>query len=131
MPRIVPESADGQAFGEVVRWLGITADTVRVRGRRFLERRLDDLCDGPWPGVSRRITDADVEPVIAKTLEETPKDVTGWSTRSMAAATGMPRSALSRIWRPFAVAAAPGRDVEAVEDPLFIDCRRISGSGHW
>jgi hypothetical protein len=85
----------------------------------------------PWPGVPRRITDTDVEPVIAKTLEETPKDVTGWSTRSMAAATGMSQSALSRIWRPFAVAAAPGRDVEAVEDPLFIDCRRISGSGHW
>ncbi|MFE2705353.1 helix-turn-helix domain-containing protein [Streptomyces mirabilis] len=129
--RIVLESADGQAIAQVVRRLGITADTVRVWRRCLVGRRLDGLCDGPRPGVPRRITDADVERVIVKTLGETPKDATGWSTRSMAAATGMSQSALSRIWRPFAVAAAPGRDVEAVEDPLFIDCRRISGSGHW
>lgn len=49
MPRIVPESADGQAFAEVVRRLGITADTVRVWGRRLLGRRFDGLCDGHGP----------------------------------------------------------------------------------
>ncbi|MFI6107515.1 hypothetical protein [Streptomyces sp. NPDC051310] len=61
------------------------------------------MCDEPRPGVPRKITDADVERVIVKTLEETPKDATHWSTRSMAAATGMSQSAISRIWRAFAL----------------------------
>ncbi len=37
---------------------------------------VDGLCDDPRPGVPRKITDADVEPVIVKTLEETPKNAT-------------------------------------------------------
>lgn len=43
----------------------------------------------------------DVERVIVKTLEEAPQDATHWSTRSMAKATGMSQSAVSRIWRAF------------------------------
>ncbi|MFD3922787.1 hypothetical protein [Streptomyces sp. NPDC058595] len=60
------------------------------------------MCDDPRPGVPRKITDADVERAIVKTLEETPKNATHWSTRSMAAATGMPQSTVSRIWRALA-----------------------------
>ncbi|WP_434097764.1 helix-turn-helix domain-containing protein [Streptomyces mirabilis] len=99
--RIVLESADGQAIAEVAQRLGITTDTVRLWRRRFLERRLNGLCDEPRPGVPREITDADVDVVrvIVKALEETPKDATDRSTRSMAAATGMSQSAVSRIWR--------------------------------
>jgi DNA-binding MurR/RpiR family transcriptional regulator len=37
------------------------------------------------------------------TLEEMPPDATHWSTRSMAAATGMSQSAVSRIWQTFAL----------------------------
>ena len=46
-------------------------------------------------------TDDDVERVIVKTLEETPRDATHWSTCSLAQATGMSQSAISRIWRGF------------------------------
>ncbi|WP_037855465.1 IS630 family transposase [Streptomyces sp. NRRL S-31] len=85
--RIVLECAEGHSIMEVSRRLRVTADTVRTWRRRFLERGLDGLCDDPRPGVPRTITDADVERVIVKTLEETPKNATHWSTRSMAAAT--------------------------------------------
>ncbi|MFE5793355.1 helix-turn-helix domain-containing protein [Streptomyces sp. NPDC056503] len=61
---------------EVSRRLRITPDTVRTWRRRFIERGLDGLCDDPRPGVPRKITDADVERVIVKTLEETPKNAT-------------------------------------------------------
>ncbi len=50
---------------------------------------------------SPAVSDADVERVIVKTLEETPTDATHWSTRSMARTTGMSQSAVSRIWRAF------------------------------
>ncbi|MFF7415795.1 IS630 family transposase, partial [Streptomyces lydicus] len=119
--RIVLESADGHAIAEVARRLGITTDTVRTWRRRFLERRLDGLCDEPRPGVPRKITDADVERVIVKTLEETPKGATHWSTRSMAAATGMSQSAISRIWRAFALQPHRAETFKLSRDPLFID----------
>lgn len=71
--------------------------------------------------VPRKITDADVERVIVKTLEETPKNATHWSTRSMAAATGMSQSTVSRIWRAFALAPHRSQTFKLSTDPLFID----------
>ncbi|WP_234312474.1 helix-turn-helix domain-containing protein, partial [Streptomyces griseus] len=106
---------------EVSRRLRIAPDTVRTRRRRFIERGLDGLCDDPRPGVPRKITDADVERVIVKTLEETPKSATHWSTRSTAAATGMSQSTISRIWRAFAPAPHRSQTFKLSTDPLFID----------
>ncbi|MFF3415794.1 helix-turn-helix domain-containing protein, partial [Streptomyces sp. NPDC002698] len=74
--RIVLECAEGHSIMEVSRRLRIAPDTVRTWRRRFIERGLDGLCDDPRPGVPRKITDADVERVIVKTLEETPKNAT-------------------------------------------------------
>lgn len=82
---------------------------------------MDGLCDEPRPGAPRKITDADVERVIVKTLEERPKNATHWSTRSMAAATGMSQSAISRIWRAFALAPHRSQTFKLSTDPLFID----------
>ncbi len=119
--RIVLECADGHSIMEVSRRLRVTPDTVRTWRRRFLERGLDDLSDEPRPGVPRKITDADVERVIVKTLEEKPKNATHWSTRSMAAATGMSQSAVSRIWRAFALAPHRSQTFKLSTDPLLID----------
>ncbi|MFG3479342.1 IS630 family transposase [Streptomyces sp. NPDC047980] len=119
--RIVLECAEGHAIAEVARRLRITTDTVRTWRRRFLERRLDGLCDEPRPGVPRKITDADVERVIVKTLEETPKNATHWSTRSMAASTGMSQSAISRIWRAFGLQPHRAETFKLSKDPLFVD----------
>ncbi|MGW7056626.1 IS630 family transposase [Streptomyces sp. NPDC054887] len=119
--RIVLECAEGHAIAEVARRLQVTTDTVRTWRRRFLERRLDGLCDDPRPGVPRKITDADVERVIVKTLEERPRNATHWSTRSMAAATGMSQSAISRIWRAFALQPHRAETFKLSKDPLFVD----------
>jgi len=52
------------------------------------------------PGAPRTIADEQVELVITKTLEERgPGLDTHWSTRSIAAVTGMSQSAISRICR--------------------------------
>ncbi|MEU8787082.1 IS630 family transposase [Streptomyces sp. NPDC048637] len=119
--RIALECAEGHSIMEVARRLGVTADMVRTWRRRFLERGLDGLSDEPRPGVPRKITDADVERVIVKTLEEKPKNATHWSTRSMAAATGMSQSAISRIWRAFALAPHRSQTFKLSTDPLFTD----------
>jgi hypothetical protein len=71
------------------------------RWRRFARRGFDGLHDEPWLEKPRSIGDQDVERVIVKTLEEQPPNATHWSTRSMAQATGMRQTAISRIWRAF------------------------------
>ena len=69
---------------------------------RFVTARLEGLADEPRPGQPRKITDERVEKVIVKTLEDKPPDQdTHWSTRSMAKATGLNQTAVSRIWRAF------------------------------
>ena len=67
---------------------------------RFLASRLEGLGDELQPGARRKITDEQVELVIPRPWRNGARD-THWSTRSMAAATGMSPSAFSRIWRAF------------------------------
>jgi transposase len=119
--RIVLAAAEGRSSTEIAADLGCNPSTVgRWRGR-FARRRFDGLHDEPRPGKPRSITDEDVERVIVKTLEEQPRDATHWSTRSMAAATGMSQSAISRIWRAFALKPYQTETFKLSPDPQFID----------
>ena len=98
--RIVMACADGATVTRVAADLEVTRDTVRKWRDRFLRGRLDGLADMPRPGAPRTITDEQVELVITKALTEPgPRPGTRWSTRSMAAATGMSPAAVARIWR--------------------------------
>jgi transposase len=119
--RIVLACAAGLSNVEAGRQLGVHAKTVGKWRARFLTRRLDGLSDEPRPGVPRSITDEQVERVIVKTLEETPADATHWSTRSMARATGMSQTAISRIWRAFGLKPHLVQTWKLSSDPQFID----------
>jgi transposase len=101
--------------------LGIHEDTVSKWRRRFLADRLEGLADEPRPGAPRTIGDDAVETVIVKTLEETPVDATHWSTRSMAKATGMSQSAVSRIWRAFGLKPHLVEAFKLSPDPQFVE----------
>jgi transposase len=120
--RIVLASADGASVTAVAADLGVSRDTVRKWRGRFQVSRLEGLSDEPRPGAPRTITDAQVELVITKTLEERgPGEDTHWSTRSMAAATGMSQSAISRIWRAFGLKPHLVQTWKLSADPQFID----------
>jgi transposase len=101
--------------------LGIFRNTVGKWRRRFQERRLDGLLDEPRPGAPRKINDQEVEQLIAMTLESTPKGATHWSTRTMAKATGLSQSAVSRIWRAFSLQPHRQETFKLSKDPLFIE----------
>ena len=119
--RIVLAAAEGRQSKEIAESLGCSTQTVgRWRGR-FARRGIDGLHDEPRPGQPRKITDADVERVIVKTLEEKPADATHWSTRSMAAATGLNQTAVSRIWRAFGLKPHQAEHFKLSPDPQFVD----------
>jgi transposase len=119
--RIVLAAADGETSRDIAARLGCTASTVGKWRGRFAQRGLDGLHDEPRPGKPRSISDDDVERVIVKTLEDKPANATHWSTRSMAAATGMSQSAVSRIWRAFGLKPHQSEAFKLSPDPQFID----------
>jgi transposase len=119
--RIVLAAADGLSSSEISRRLAINVSTVRRWRNRFAEHRLDGLTDDPRPGQPRKITDAQVEEVIVKTLESTPKDATHWSTRSMAREVGLTQSAVLRIWKAFGLQPHRQQAWKLSKDPLFIE----------
>lgn len=119
--RIVLAAAAGESNEEIAARLACNRNTVGKWRGRFVERRLDGLHDEPRPGKPRTISDEDVERVIVKTLEETPAAATHWSTRSMAQATGMSQTAVSRIWRAFGLKPHLVETFKLSPDPQFID----------
>jgi transposase len=119
--RIILESATGKSNTEVARRLRVTNQMVGKWRRRFLEKRLDGLLDEPRPGTPRRLSDEEVERVLTMTLESTPKNATHWSTRSLAAACGVSRSSVHRVWQAFALAPHRSETFKLSRDPLFID----------
>ena len=78
----------------------------------------------PRPGPPRKITDAMVEEVIVKTLEQAPPDATHWSTRSMAEAMGISQTSVSQIWRAFGIKPHVVEEFKVSPDPQFIDKTR-------
>ncbi len=93
---------------------------VRKWRSRFAEYRLDGLIDEPRPGKPRTITDEQVEEVVVKTLESTPKDATHWSTRSMAREVGLTQSAVLRIWQAFGLQPHRQETWKLSKDPQFV-----------
>ena len=119
--RIVLAAANGENTIDIAERLRCSRGTVSKWRGRFAESRLDGLHDEPRPGKPRTITDDDVERVIVRTLEEQPANATHWSTRSMAAATGMSQTAVSKIWRAFGLKPHKVEDFKLSPDPQFID----------
>ena len=89
--RIVLACADGGSNIAVAARLRVNRGTVAKWRARFLARRLDGLGDEPRPGVPRTITDAQVEEVVVRTLEEVPEGATHWSKRELARRAGISR----------------------------------------
>ena len=120
--KIVLACAQGAMNIEVAERLQVRAQTVaRWRGR-FVRDRLEGLSDEPRPGAPRQISDEQVEKVVVKTLEEAPPNQDShWSTRSMAKATGMSQSAVSRIWRAFELKPHLEETWKLSTDPQFIE----------
>jgi transposase len=119
--RVVLACAEGNSNDDVARQLKMTAQTVSKWRRRFVAQRLEGLLDEPRVGAPRKILDVDVERVLTLTLESKPKDATHWSTRSMAQASGLTQTAVTRVWRAFALQPHRTETFKLSKDPQFIE----------
>jgi transposase len=125
--RIVLASATGVTDQSIAGQEGVKVATVRKWRTRFLAKRLDGLVDEDRPGAPRTIGDDAVEALIVKTLDSKPGvdghgvAATHWSTRSMAAATGMTQTAVSRVWRAFGLKPHLVDTFKLSNDPLFVE----------
>ncbi len=119
--RIILASAEGQTVAQVAESLSISPASVYKWRRRFIKDRLGSLTDAARPGTPRRITDRQVEDVVTRTLESTPRNATHWSTRSMAETTGLTQNAIWRIWRVFGLQPHRQGTFKLSTDPFFIE----------
>src|SRR6266513_3178857 len=119
--RIILACDEGTASTVVERRVNVTPATVGKWRGRFITHRLDGLYDEPRPGAKRTITDEQVEQVIIRTLETTPRGATHWSTRDMAKAVGLSHMAISRIWHTFGLQPHRDETFKLSNDPLLIE----------
>lgn len=97
--RIILACAEGRDSTVVAKRLRMSQTTVWKWRGRFVRERVDGLYDEPRPGAPRQISDEQLEQVIMRTLEETPRGETHWSSRGMAKASGLGRTTVQQIWR--------------------------------
>ena len=126
--RIILACAEGRDNKDVAARLRVNITTVGKWRQCFLEDRLDGLADEPRPGAPRTITDAMVEKIVTKTLEEKPKTATHWSTQSMAQAVGSSQSAIVRVWNAFGLKPHKAETFKLSTDPYFVEkVRDVAG----
>jgi transposase len=118
--RIVLACAEGHDNTVVAKRLRLSPTTVWLWRGRFVRDRVEGLYDEPRPGAPRTISDGHIEQVIVRTLETTPRDATHWSTRAMAAATGLSHMAIHRVWRAFGLQPHRSETFKLSPDPLLI-----------
>jgi transposase len=73
----------------------------------------------PARGVRRTITDARVEEVAVRTLEEVPEGAAHWSRRELARRAGISPASVHRIWRAFGLQPWRTEDFKISPDPLL------------
>ena len=120
--RIVLASADGASGDMICRTLGVSRPTVS----RWLDRYDADGAPGleadrPRSGRPKQITPDDEAALVEATLHTAPPDGgTHWSTRLMAAQTGLHQTTVSRIWRAHGLKPHQVDYFKVSSDPDFI-----------
>src|ERR1700726_1456666 len=119
--KIVLRATGGQLNQQIAQGLGITGATVGKWRERFRLQGMEGLSDEPRPGTPRRITDAQVEAAVTRTLESVPAAATHWSTRSLAQQVGLTQSAVVRIWHSFGLQPHRSETFKLSTDPFLVE----------
>jgi transposase len=119
--RIVLRAAEGASNTQIAADVGVSLPTVGLWRRKFSERGLEGLETAPRTGRPREIDDAEVQRVLAMTLETPPDGSTHWSARRLAAAAGISASTVHRIWREHKLKPHQVRSFKFSKDPQLVE----------
>jgi len=120
--RILLLAADGWLNQDIAVHLQMTPDKVARWRRRFVADGLSAIThDAPRSGRPKTITAAQERAVVRKTTQETPPQATHWSTRTMAAATGLSERSVRRIWQRHGLKPHLTRTFKLSRDPAFAE----------
>jgi transposase len=96
--RLILALAHGETYTEIMRRLYTTAPTISRWKQRFEEQGIAGL-DPRHKGSQARVASAAVQAKIARKTQQKPADgSTHWSCRKMAAALGLSKSTVQRVW---------------------------------
>ena len=101
--RVVLWSAAGRSNTEIAERVQWTKATVGKWRKRFIDRRVAGLYDELRSGRPRSIEDEKIAVLLRRTLSRKPKAATHWTVRGAAAASGISKSTVHRLFRAFAV----------------------------
>jgi transposase len=121
--RIVLASAAGHSGSAICQALEVARPTVTLWLDRYEHAGLDALLtDRPRSGRPKRISPADEQAIVERTLHaRPPADVaTHWSSRLMAEATGLHHATIARIWRAHGLQPHRVRPFKLSRDPEFV-----------
>ena len=118
--RIVLLAADGMPNKEIAIEMGVKAHTVGRWRSRFAELGVagieKDLPRGGRPRDRREQLESEI---IRKTTQETPKNATHWSTRTLAKELGVTQSMVHRVWKANGLKPHLVRTFKLSRDPHF------------
>ena len=110
------------ASTDVAQSLGISRHTVTKWRGRYARDRIAGLYDELRPGRPRTVDDERVAELIHTTLHTKPADGgTHWSTRTLAAETGISKSTVARYLQAFKLKPHRVESFKLSTDPFFIE----------
>jgi transposase len=120
--RIVLLAAAGKQDREIAAALSVTRKKASRWRKRFLRHGLAGLNkDAPRPGRRPTISPERVSEIVRRTTQENPTEATHWSTRLMAAATGISEASVRRIWHAHGLKPHLVKGFKLSNDPQFAE----------
>jgi transposase len=120
--QIVLAAAQGRENKDIALELGCKRETVGKWRNRFAALRLAGIeKDAPRPGHPAMVRAAHEAEIIRRTTQELPGDATQWSVRSMAAAVGVSKDTVRRVWRDNGLKPHLVKTFKVSNDPKFAE----------
>jgi putative transposase len=119
--KIILMAAEGTNNKAIAQEIGLSAASVGMWRKRFIEQGLMGLYDEARPGGPRSISDEQIAQLIQKTLQTKPKDGTHWTCRCIAKETELSKSTVQRVWKAFGMQPHRQKHFKLSTDPFFVE----------
>ncbi len=120
--QIILLAADGKQDLEIAAEANISNQKAARWRKRFVQNGFPGLeKDATRPGRTPIITSAKIQDVVRKTTQEKPDNATHWSTRTMAAASGIREKSVRRIWHQHGLKPHLSRTFKVSNDLQFAE----------